>query len=189
MIRDKIPVDYKNIYESYVNELFSYGTALGIEKGLLQDIIHDVFLHLFEHQNLISEHENLKYYLFRCLKNRLIDIKRKEVTFESIDEADDQAFSIKVTGLELIEEEEERINVSSQIEQMLQSLTGRQREAVYLRFMQELEYDEIAVLLDITPKGARKLIYRAIDHMRELYGPAQVLLILLLARHASAYSC
>ncbi len=54
---------------------------------------------------------------------------------------------------------------------MLCSLTGRQREAIYLRYMQELEYDEIAVLLNLTTKGTRKLIYRAIERMREQYGP------------------
>lgn len=180
-------IDYEQLYESYVDELFSYGMALGIEKDLLQDIIHDVFLHLFEHQNLILENENLKYYLFRCLKNRLISIKRKEIPVENIDEADDHLFSIKVTGLDLIEEEEERKEVANQIEQMLQSLTGRQREAVYLRFMQELEYEEIADLLGVTPKGARKLIYRAIDHIREVYGPA-MLLSLFLVFDIPAYS-
>ena len=88
---------------------------------------------------------------------------------------------ITVSGLDYIEEEEERKEIAEQIENMLCSLTGRQREAIYLRYMQELEYDEIAVLLNLTTKGTRKLIYRAIERMREQYGP--VLFYFFLSDH------
>lgn len=39
---------YKWLYETYENDLFSYGIAFGISKELLEDAIHDVFLHLYE---------------------------------------------------------------------------------------------------------------------------------------------
>ena len=35
---------------------------------------------------------------------------------------------------------------------MLQCLTARQREAIYLRYMQELSYEEIAEMLHITER-------------------------------------
>lgn len=111
----------------------------------------------------------------------MISEKRKEVTMEDIDESDDYLFSITVSGLDYIEEEEERKEIAEQIENMLCSLTGRQREAIYLRYMQELEYDEIAVLLNLTTKGTRKLIYRAIERMCEQYGP--VLFYFFLSDH------
>ena len=175
MLRTK-QCDYKRLYEKYVGQMYSYGKALGVD-----DLIHDVFLHFFEHQNEIVDNDNVKYYLFRCLKNRMISEKRKEVTMEDIDESDDYLFSIAVSGLDYIEEEEERKEIAEQIENMLCSLTGRQREAIYLRYMQELEYDEIAVLLNLTTKGTRKLIYRAIERMREQYGP--VLFYFFLSNH------
>lgn len=170
MLRTK-QYDYKILYEKYIDQMYSYGKALGVDDEALYDLIHDVFLHFFEHRNEIFDNDNVKYYLFRCLKNRMISEKRKEITMEEIDESDDYVFSIAVSGLDYIEEEEERKEIAEQIENMLCSLTGRQREAIYLRYMQELEYEEIAVLLNLTPKGTRKLIYRAIERMREQYGP------------------
>lgn len=169
---------YKILYEKYINEMFSYGVALGVEKEMLYDLIHDVFLHLIEHQNEIPGEGNEKYYLFRSLKNRLISQKRKEISFEDIEEVDDYEFSISVSGLELIEEEEERKEVAGLVEEMLQCLTGRQKEAIYLRFMQGLEYDEIAKLLGLTTKGTRKLIYRGLDRIREQYAAALIYLLL-----------
>ena len=98
--------DYKRLYEKYVGQMYSYGKALGVDDDALYDLIHDVFLHFFEHQNEIVDNDNVKYYLFRCLKNRMISEKRKEVTMEDIDESDDYLFSITVSGLDYIEEEE-----------------------------------------------------------------------------------
>lgn len=172
--------DYKMLYEKYIDQMYSYGRALGVDEDALFDLIHDVFLHLFEHKNEIPPGKHEKYYLFRCLKNRLISIQRKEVYFEEMIETEDYPFNITVSGLEYIEEEE-RAEITTQIEEMLKCLTGRQREAIYLRFMQELEYDQIAVLLGLTTKGTRKLVYRALDRIREQYG--QELLLLLLLNH------
>lgn len=177
--------DYKMLYEKYIGQMYSYGRALGVDEDILYDLIHDVFLHFFEHQNEISESEHEKYYLLRCLKNRFITLKRKEVDYEELPGPDDYNFRISISGLELIEEEEERKEITEQIENMMQCLTGRQQEAIYLRFMHELEYDEIAALLGLTTKGTRKLIYRAIDRIREKYAP--VLFYLFLSKHFFYY--
>lgn len=181
MLRIGEKLTYKILYEKYVNEMFSYGIALGVERETLYDLIHDVFLHLIEHQNEIPGEGSEKYYLFRSLKNRLISLKRKEICFEGLEEVDDYEFSISVSGLELIEEEEERKEVAELIEEMLQCLTGRQKEAIYLRFMQELEYDEISELLGLTTKATRKLVYRGLDRIREQY--ASILIYFLLSNN------
>lgn len=169
-----------NLYDLYVDEMFAYGMAFGVEKDTVLDAIHDVFLHILESKNNLKEQSNLKFYLFCCLKNRLFSMMRKEIEFESLDNIDVFDFSIKVSGLEIIEEEEERIALSNQIEQMLQELTSRQREVIYLRFMQELGYEEIAVILDITPKAARKLTYRAIEQIREQHKATEITILFFL---------
>lgn len=181
MLKNEKTTTYKILYEKYVNEMFSYGTALGIEEETLYDLIHDVFLHLIEHQNEMPGEDCEKYYLFRSLKNRWISYKRKEICMEDIEDINDYEFSISVSSLELIEEEEKRKEITELVEEILQCLTGRQKEAIYLRFMQGLEYDEIARLLSLTTKGSRKLIYRAMDRIRERYIP--VLIYFSLTNH------
>lgn len=151
--------------------MYSYGRSLGISDDVLHDLIHDIFLHLFEHQNEIEKGKNEKYYLLRSLKNRFISLKRKEIECEELVETEEYHFQISVSGLDLIEEEEERKEVAEQIENILQCLTARQREAIYLRYMQGLDYEEIADLFGLTAKSTRNLIYRAIDRMREEYPP------------------
>lgn len=162
---------YNDLYETYVNEMFAYGMAFGIDKETVLDAIHDVFLQVIEREESINIHSNAKFYFLSSLKNRLFSIKRKEIACESIDQTNEYDFAITVSGLEtMIEEEEEREKLTSQIEAMLNELTSKQREVIYLRYMQNLAYEEISELLHITPKAVRKLNYRALARMKESHG-------------------
>ena len=142
-----------------MNDLFSYGIAFGISKELLEDAIHDVFLHLYEREHKLWESQNMKFYLLNCLKNRIRTIKKKEMNTEFLEEgSDNYSFLIEVNGFELIDEEKERAAMQKQLKKMLDSLTDRQREAVYLRYTQGLSYEEIGKLMGIQPKAAQKFI-------------------------------
>lgn len=177
---------YHELYKMYAGEMYAYGMAFNIGKEIVLDAIHDVFLRIIERENEIVMQENPKFYLLISLRNQLFSIKRREISFESIDDTKNTYFSIVVNGLEdVVEEEEERDELISQIETILNELTNRQREVIYLRYMQNLSYEEIAELLHITPKAARKLTYRAIDRIKELYGAPFYIFIQLLSIHAS----
>lgn len=165
-MKDK-QLKYKWLYETYENDLFSYGMAFGLEKEALEDAIHDVFLHLYEREHGLWESENIKFYLLNCLKNHILSLQRKKIRLENIEETEEYRFMIDVEGLESIEAEEERIEITRQLEKLLQCLTDRQREAIYLRFAQNMSFEKVAEMLDINTKGAQKLVYRAIEQMRK----------------------
>ena len=159
-------IQYQNLYEKHLPEMYAYGMAFGIDKETVLDAIHDVFLHIIERETEIENQPCPKFYLLNSLKNRLFSIKRKEIFLENIDDAQYHDFAIVVSGLEDLIEEEERNSLISQIEAMLKELTSRQREIIYLRYMQNLSYEQIAALLQITLKAARKLTYRALERIR-----------------------
>ena len=69
-------------------------------------------------------------------------------------------------------EKEEQIVIKKEIDEMLNSLTSRQREIIYLRYVHEYEYNEIAELLHISVHSCRKLVSKAILSLREKYGIA-----------------
>ncbi len=51
-------------------------------------------------------------------------------------------------------EKEEQTEIKTEIEQLLGSLTDRQREIIYLRYVQEYDYPQIAELLQISIHGS-----------------------------------
>ena len=172
---------YTCFYNTYVNELYSYGISLGYPNDICMDAIHDVFCRLYTNRKELKGVKNIKYYLFRSLKNRLLDISKRDtrITFGEIK---DHSFSVEVSVLDTLIEEEERESLRNRVESLMNSLTGNQREAIYLRYMQEMEYDEIAQILNINAESVRKLVYRGIDKLKKQSNLDIMLLLVLYFR-------
>ncbi len=174
--------DIADMYNRYVNDLFTYASYLGFPKEATMDAIHDVFCKLAEDEQLLNRVTNIKSYLFKSLKNRLYDIYRvqkRNLSLPDIKNPDELPFNITVSIEDDFIDAEEQAAIKSQIENMLQSLTARQREIVYLRYIQEYEYTQIAEILNISIHGCRKLLSKAMKTLREKYGSWIILLLLL----------
>ena len=70
---------YSLLYRDHIQELFSYGKALTGNDERLKDAIQDVFYKLLSNPAALKDVQNLKYFLFKSLKNRLIDILKSEM--------------------------------------------------------------------------------------------------------------
>ena len=167
-------------YENYIDELFAYGIAFGVEKDFVLDAIHDLFFHLFESADKIEILGSPKSYLFSALKNKIITSLRKQANWLSLDEEVEYNFKIEVDAEALMEDEEERRNYEKEVESLLNLLTNKQREVIYLRFIKALSIQEISEILNITPKSVRKMIYRAIERMQQ--GKIELLFLLMFLR-------
>ena len=64
--------------------------------------------------------------------------------------------------------QEKEAEINRKIVKTLKQLPSKQREAIYLRFNESLEYSEIAMLLDINIESVRKQVYRGIMTIREI---------------------
>lgn len=155
-------------YRLYYNDLYSYGISLGEDVERLRDIIQDIFYKIHLNKHKFSSPGHLKFYLLKSLRNAIYDRKRKAGSSSLENHAETSlSFSITTTVLDDMIEEEDRSGIQKKVDGMLALLTDRQREAIFLRYMKELEYAEIADILDLTPHGARKLVSRAISRLKE----------------------
>lgn len=158
---------FSAFYHAHVNALYAYGLSLSFSKEICKDAIQDVFCKIFVNREKLKAIENMKAYLFRAYKNRLIDIFSKSEQTEDISSLSELSFKIEVDTADIIIDAEETDNLKQKVENLLNSLTPRQREAVYLRYMQQMEYDEIAPVLKMSSESVRKLVHRAIVKLRK----------------------
>ena len=156
------------LYEEQIDSLYSYGCKFTGDKELVKDCIHDVFVKLFEKED-ISKIENIKYYLLRSLKNRLLD-ELARVQPENIDEVTFSYMDVATDENQLMDDHETARLTEKYIEKVFENLTGRQKEAVYLYYIEELSYDEICQLLGMNYQSVRNLIHRALTKLREKLG-------------------
>lgn len=156
------------IYMQYSNALFDYGCRFTVDKDLVKDCIQEVFCTLIKTHKNLSETDNVRLYLLKSLKRRIIrDLKNAGNKPRSLDDQDysfDLRFSENFDD-QLNELDEEKRHL---IAEAMQSLTDRQKEAIYLRFNRGLEYEEISFLLNLNYQSSRALIHRAIEKLREV---------------------
>lgn len=155
------------LYNNYVKNMYSYGISLGFSRDTCMDAIHDVFCKLYQlKQEDILGIKNVKHFLFTSLKNRLFDIYKKNRNLEALTGMESMPFEMEVSILDAMIDEEDRALIIKKVELLISCLTDRQKEAVYLRYIQEMDYEEISTLLNMTPKSARMLVFRAMEKMR-----------------------
>jgi len=95
----KTAKEIESIYNLYVDELFTYGLYLGFEREIVMDAIQDVFCKLSADTSMLDNVSNMKFYLFKSLKNRLFDIyrsRKEHVPLENVDAGREMPFQINV---------------------------------------------------------------------------------------------
>lgn len=157
---------FSRLYKKHYRSLYSYGKSMGMDALQVQDSIHDIFLKLYLKPDLIQSTTTLRAFLFQSIKNQLINIAKKEGRLIAIDEMESH-FSFSYRLDEEIVREEEQTLIRQKIDKLLSILSPRQREIVYLRFLHEMEYDEISRVMNITQQGARNLLHKAMEKLRE----------------------
>lgn len=161
--RAKHTVD--SLYKDYVDDLFSYALGFGFDKQTAMDAIHDVFCRVCIREREVQEIQNPKFYLLRALRNQLIDTYKLKRNYSEVltgEITDELPYKIKITVEDEIIAAEEQAEVSQKVDEILSILTERQREIIYLRYMQECSYEEIAEIMQISVPACRKLLYRTL---------------------------
>lgn len=67
------------LYDLFADDLYAYGTQFASDKSCIMDAIHDLFLDLYKYRKNLAATDNVKYYLLRSLKNKLIKTKQPKV--------------------------------------------------------------------------------------------------------------
>jgi len=170
-------------YSEYLDSLYSYALHLGFAEQTAMDAIQDVFYKLCTQHSSLNEINNLKSYLLRSLRNRLIDLKRVSreeivpfIAREDVAEALPFQFHVTIEDELIMKEDAEEIRL--RVENLLNQLTDRQREIVYLRYIREHSYEEIAEIMQISVPACRNLISKSIAKMKESSLPIALLMLI-----------
>jgi len=154
------------LYRQSYKKLYSYGLSLGMEDEKIRDIIQEIFMKLYSKPDLITDPSTLKSFLFVSVRNAFINhekFRKKHLYIVQLDNFDMQ-YSVDDS---VVEDEEERKIIKAKVESIMKILTPRQKEIIYLRFLHQMEYEEIASIMNLSEQSARNLTARAIDKMRK----------------------
>ena len=161
-----------------------YGTAIRLTRNpdAAQDLVQDTYLKAFRARDRFTAGTNLKAWLFTILhntwRNRRRDLARSRVDFDSVtvEQADEGLASM--VSFESPETLLMRASFDVELKTALEALPENFREAVWLRDVEELSYQEIADALGV-PIGTvmsrisrgRKQLYQLLVGSKGAAGP------------------
>lgn len=156
------------LLRQYYPLLLNYGLRLVSNKLLVEDCLQDLFIDLWNKRAGLGIPQNLNAYLLSSFRRRLFREKDKNNRrgFKS-EPLEDYNFEVQFDiETHLIEREDEN-RTYEKLKQHIDSLTKRQKEAIYLRFYQELDYTDIAQIMAINQHSAINLVYDALKLLRK----------------------
>ena len=164
------------LYNLHIDNLYSYGTKLCKDEEAVKDALQELFLELFlkrEKTKIVPE--NLKFYLLLALKRNLIKKLQSgrrisNLFYETLDFEPEYSVEFRIM------EQEKDAEINQKVKNALNQLPARQKEAVYLRFNEALDYNEIAGILEISVESVRKQVHRALKTMREIVGKESIMI-------------
>ena len=164
---------FRFIYNRYVKVLYKYGCQFTCDHDLVRDCVQDLFLDLQEYRTgLIKINDNVRLYLFKSLKNRIVHSILKLKIFKEPDE--NSSGAIGSNPEDDIIDEETRVQIQARLSSAFSKLSYRQKEALYLKFISGLNYSEIGKVLHLNYQSTRNLIFRGLEKLRECHNSIMI---------------
>lgn len=151
---------YAQVYQQMFHSLYSYGMQICGNKDLVKDCVQDLFSELWKNQRL-TRIRSVKPYLLKCIKRKIQRAlgKGRQLYVEG-------GFEFEISHEVKIIRNQQNDRQQRKLSRALKSLTNRQREAIYLKFYDNLSYEEVAEVLNTKTKASYKLIYRALSSLK-----------------------
>jgi RNA polymerase sigma factor (sigma-70 family) len=159
---------YTQLYRLHVKAMYRYGMSLvPASEAFVFDCIHDVFTEIWIKREKLGIPDNVRFYLLKALKNRILHLlERKERPSRFLEIVDFDDLWEDPSPEELIVKGEESEHRQQLIKKLILQLPHRQQEVLRLRFVEALDFQEIADLMSINRQSAQNLAQRAVEKMR-----------------------
>lgn len=157
-----------DIFLSYHDDLLRYGLKLTGNQEMVKDCIQDLFLKLWKNRENLHMVQSVKPYLFKSLRNHLVDSFELQKPSLAISNEIIGEFEIIYSHEDFLISEQISDAIHTQVICALNKLTKRQREAVYLRYFEELDFETIAHVMNMNVQSVRNNLSRGIDLLRDL---------------------
>lgn len=150
--------DLKQLHDRYFNQLCLYAFKSAQNPEVMEELVSDCFIKLWENRTAIDIKTSVKHYIFLMLRNSIIDYQRKKkfltVPFDNINEPADEAF--------FDEQKEYAILYSA-----LEKLPEQRRRILEMAVFELLSYNQIAEKLHLSRNTVKTQISRAYRFLKE----------------------
>jgi RNA polymerase sigma factor (sigma-70 family) len=170
----------ETIYRTYVKDLLRYGNKFSEDEQLVEDCIQDLFIELWKNRTGLGETNSINRYLLVALRRKIIRQITRKGKIQLSESTQDYDFNVEIGMDEQLIAKELSEAQRLRMQQALEQLSKRQKEAIYLKYQMGLDYDGICEAMSISYQSARNLISTALKQLKDLIGSNLTLVLFLL---------
>ncbi|MDW7694122.1 sigma-70 family RNA polymerase sigma factor [Flammeovirgaceae bacterium SG7u.111] len=156
------------IFYEYANSLIKYGESITKDILLIEDCLQETFIEIWQKKERLKLHSSIKFYLITAFRRKLQKklpqsnkwVVTSDITTNSLSDFASSSEDQLIDG-ELSDKR------SLLVKEAIENLSARQKESIYLKYYQNLSFQEVADTMSITTKSAYKLLAKAIENLEK----------------------
>lgn len=152
----------ERIYLEYHKKVLGYLSSKLFNKSEAEDIASDIFVKVYENFDKYDEKKaSISTWIYTITKNTLTDYFRTHKQFEEMPDIPDESISVedKICNDDMLDK----------LAKALETLRGRERELIILRYYENKSLKEIADYLNISYSYAKIMQNKAMDKLRDFF--------------------
>ena len=159
--------EFDTLVRRFQPPLLSYANRITGDPERAHDVVQEVFVELDKRLRTASGEVSAKW-LFTVCRNRALNVCRKDrrLAFVSHDILDTAESSAEWPPLQLQKKE-----ATSFLMRIVATLPARQQEVLQLRFQNDLSYQEISEITQLSVTNVGVVIHNALKTLRQKYTP------------------
>lgn len=154
------------LFRRHYSDLFRYGNKICTDTVILEDCIQELFIELWQSKNPPPS-ISVKAYLLKAIKYKLLKALQKRAGTRLQATIPEDIF-FEISHETFIIDRQEHAEKTTRIVNALEQLSARQKEIIYLKFYQNLSYEEVSDIMNINYQVARNLLSQAIKALKKI---------------------
>jgi RNA polymerase sigma factor (sigma-70 family) len=159
-------IAFQEIIVTHYRILHNYGTRFCRDSDFIEDVIQDLFVYLWERkQDLTDTPPSLRNYLLKAFRNRIVFELKQHQRYTDLSENEEES-TFEPSIQETLLRNESEGEIASQLSLMLAQLPERQREALYLKYYEDCDIQQISEIMGITRQSVSNHLQKAMTYLR-----------------------
>ncbi|OIN55419.1 RNA polymerase sigma factor, partial [Arsenicibacter rosenii] len=138
-----------------------------VQEQVVEDCIQDLFLQLWQNRLQINETESVKHYLLKALRHHIMQYHRAKSRYTTEDLDWDASIPEEFDAETLLIHQESLRLLTQNMQTQLDKLPVREREALYLRYYENLSIPEIAEVMQVNRQSVSNFLQKALLKIRK----------------------
>ena len=172
-------VSFELLLRKYRSPLVNFLGRMVRDPGMAEELAQEVFLRVYRARKAYAPSAKFTTWMFRIASNLALNAirdgrhRQMEISMDQpVDIGDDQAPAWEVADRRpSVEQELLARDRAAIVQRAIATLPDKQRGAVLLHKYQELDYDEIARILECSEAALKSLLFRAYETLRVELAP------------------